>query len=424
MRHLKVLHISFLLKSALLFVFAAVIPAHAQNGDITFVHDPCIVKCGDAYYIFSTGDRLAVRRSHDLVKWEAIGSVFNAIPGWGKTKVPGVTNIWAPDIFYHKGTYYLYYSLSTFGSNRSCIGLATNVTLDPDAPGYAWADQGQVFQSNPDKDNFNAIDPNIVMDDAGKIWMSFGSFWGGIKLIELDSTTWKPKSDRLYAIASRSGVNAIEAPFIIRKNGYYYLFVSFDYCCRGAESTYKIMLGRSDRITGPYQDKFGRSMLAGGGHCVLSGSDRWRGPGHCAVLLEGDSSWLVHHAYDAENNGVATLRIRPLSWDKEGWPSAEEFDGVQQHDASGDAMGYALYQNFPNPFNSSTTIRYFIEKKSWVCIKIYDLLGNEIETLVNNKVEPGEYKIFWSPDDLASGVYACRLKVDKFHQMKKLIYLK
>ena len=422
---LKLFQISFFTISLLLVIFVLVLEADAQTGDITHVHDPCIIKCDDYYYIFSTGDRLAVRRSKDLIDWEFIGSVFNAIPSWSKIEVPGVTNIWAPDIFYHDGTYYLYYSLSTFGSNRSCIGFATNVTLDPEDLNYKWVDQGKVFQSEPGKDNFNAIDPNIVMDDSGKIWMSFGSFWGGIKMVELDSTTWKAKSDGLlYSIASRSGVNAIEAPFIIYKNGYYYLFVSFDFCCKGVESDYKIMVGRSDRIIGPYIDRYGKSMMDGGGNLLLSGYGRWRGPGHCAVLLERELSWLIHHAYDAEKNGIATLQVRPLGWDKDGWTLAGELIQEIQEVPTTVPTGYALYQNFPNPFKSTTTIKYDLPELTNVSLSIYDIRGNLVEILVNEQKMNFSYYKMWDAGAFSSGVYFCRMIAGDYTATKKLIIVR
>ncbi|MGI8995978.1 MAG: family 43 glycosylhydrolase, partial [Pyrinomonadaceae bacterium] len=114
---------------------------------------------------------------------------------------------------------------------------------------------------------------------------------------------------------------AIEAPAIVRKNSYYYLFVSFDFCCRGKDSTYNIRVGRARRLTGPYMDRSGQPMLEGGGTLVVAGQGRWVGPGHCAVLQDKDGEKLVYHAYDTEWRGIPTLRIAPLLWDAEGWPT-------------------------------------------------------------------------------------------------------
>ncbi|MEJ2545364.1 MAG: arabinan endo-1,5-alpha-L-arabinosidase, partial [Calditrichaceae bacterium] len=226
-----------------------------------------MIKADDYYYIFSTGDRIAMRRSPDMVNWQYIGEVFDEIPEWGKEEVPGVSNIWAPDIFYKDSTYYLYYSLSTFGKNTSRIGLVTNTTLNPYDKDYQWIDQGKVVESNEDNnDNYNAIDPNIFEDNDSTIWLSFGSFWSGIKLIQIDPKTMKPFiSGGLTAIAKRPYPDAIEAPFIIKREGFYYLFVSFDFCCQGVNSTYNIRVGRAEKITGPYYAENGTSMLSGGG---------------------------------------------------------------------------------------------------------------------------------------------------------------
>ena len=124
----------------------------------------------------------------------------------------------------------------------------------------------------------------------------------------------------LYSLASRSRPSAIEAPNIIRKNDYYYLFVSFDFYCRGKDSTYNIRVGRSRNLTGPYMDRSGKPMMQGGGTLVVAGTGRWAGPGHCAVLQEKDGDKLVYHAYDTESRGVPTLRIANIRWDSEGWP--------------------------------------------------------------------------------------------------------
>lgn len=296
------------------------------QGDIRQVHDPTIIKDGDTFYLFSTRAGIAIRCSKDLVSWRLCGDVFAHLPAWAATDVPGLRGIWAPDVSYFNGKYHLYYSASTFGSNRSSIGLATNQTLDPGSERYRWEDKGKVI-SSAKTDDWNAIDPNIVIDENGEPWLSFGSFWSGIKMRKIDPATGmlSSKDTKLYSLASRPRTaelpGAIEAPVIIRRRGYYYLFVSFDFCCRGVNSTYNIRVGRSKQVTGPYFDRDGRDMMEEGGTLLLSGGKRWRGPGHCAVLQDKDGEKLVYHAYDADARGVATLRIVSIVWDEAGWPT-------------------------------------------------------------------------------------------------------
>lgn len=299
-------------------------------GDIVNVHDPTIIKEGGTFYLFSTRAGISVRCSSDLIRWRLCGDVFAHLPQWTVVDVAGLRGLWAPDVSYFNGKYHLYYSASTFGSNRSSIGLATNLTLDPSSDNYRWEDQGKIISSNASTD-WNAIDPNIVLDEQGQPWLSFGSFWGGIKLRRIDLATGKlsGQDQKLYSLASRPRTKelpgAIEAPFIVRRNSYYYLFVSFDLCCRGKASTYNIRVGRARRVMGPYVDRSGVAMSEGGGTLLIEAEGRWRGPGHCAILQIEGGDMLVYHAYDAEKRGgVATLRIKPLFWDTEGWPTLSQ----------------------------------------------------------------------------------------------------
>jgi arabinan endo-1,5-alpha-L-arabinosidase len=295
------------------------------DGKIRRVHDPVIIKAEDAYYIFSTGRGIPIRKSTDLINWDMPfpNIVFASVPDWAAEKIPGQNDIWAPDISYYNGKYHLYYSVSLFGRNTSVIGLATNTTLDSKAEGYKWVDEGLVLESTA-ANNYNCIDPNLIIDADGVPWLAFGSFWSGLKMRRLDYATGKPSAedDTLYPLAQRF-VNdgAVEAPFIIRKGDFYYLFASFDSCCRGVDSTYYVVVGRSENVTGPYVDRDGVEMLKGGGTQVTFPTERWRGPGHNAILQENGMEYIVYHAYDAENQGVFTLRIDPLTWEADGWPS-------------------------------------------------------------------------------------------------------
>jgi arabinan endo-1,5-alpha-L-arabinosidase len=297
----------------------------AQEGAIRGVHDPCLIAADETYYLFSTGPGIPIRRSRDLYHWELSGRVFASNPSWFKEAVPGSSWVWAPDVTRFGGRYLLYYSVSTFGSNRSCIGLATNTTLDPSHPDYKWLDQGAVICSDR-YDDWNAIDPNFVVDGGDQPWLAFGSFWSGIKLAQLDPRTGKLMAGRrnLIPLASRPLSHAVEAPFLVHHGDYFFLFLSFDRCCQGVDSTYKVMVGRSLSVTGPYIDRRGASLLEGGGTQVLSTQGRVRGPGHNAVLRDGKRTWFVHHFYDADFHGARTLQIRPLHWDDDGWPRVGE----------------------------------------------------------------------------------------------------
>jgi arabinan endo-1,5-alpha-L-arabinosidase len=307
-------------------------PPLPQTAGEPRVHDPVIIREKDTYHVYYTGGGIASWTSKDLVRWDRGPTVFQPVPAWVATDIPQARGLWAPDISYFNGKYHLYYAASTFGRNRSAIGLATNVTLDPASKDYKWEDQGKVVESQT-TDRYNAIDPAIVVDDKGVPWMSFGSFWGGIKLRKLDADgKADPTDTTLYSLAYRpEGNHALEAPFIIRHGGFYYLFVSFDVCCRGLDSTYRIMVGRSEKVTGPYVDKAGKQLMEGGGTELLAGDGkRIIGPGHCGLVEDkpagdtttADARWLlVHHFYDGNTpRGDAKLQVRPVTW-ADGWPA-------------------------------------------------------------------------------------------------------
>ncbi len=300
---------------------------NAGAGDVRRVHDPAIAREGALYTVFSTNNGIRMRQSPDLVHWTHVGRVFEElVPAWGRERTGARAGVWAPDIAYWNGRFHLYYSVSTFGSQRSAIGLATNATLDTTSPAYAWVDRGAVIESAPGTSDFNAIDPNVVLDADGTPWLSFGSFWTGIKVTRLDPATGlRPAPGaEIHAIAARPGSNAIEAPFIVRRNDGYFLFASYDACCRGAESTYNIRVGRASAVTGPYRDHAGRDMLDGGGTLLLASCEHVRGPGHNAVVSDAAGDFLVHHFYDATDRGISHLQVRPIFWSDDEWPLVGE----------------------------------------------------------------------------------------------------
>jgi len=324
-----------------LLLIAAAGPAaeEAPAGDVAPVHDPVLIREGGTWHVFSTGlgegaqGLLAHRTSPDRVTWTRGAAPFAALPAWAARAVPGATNLWAPDISFVNGRYRLYYSVSTFGSNRSAIGLATSPTLDPARAGYRWRDEGLVIASTP-ADEFNAIDPAFVADAGGRHWLALGSFWSGLKLVRLDPATGKPLDPgaKPIALAARpvpAGAPApVEAPFILREGGWYWLLASYDYCCKGVGSTYYTVVGRSKAIEGPYLGRDGSPMLLGGGTVLLRAdlreTERFRGPGHAGAFRDADGWHLVYHAYDREHRGAPTLRIARLRWGADGWPRAEQ----------------------------------------------------------------------------------------------------
>jgi arabinan endo-1,5-alpha-L-arabinosidase len=286
------------------------------------VHDPStIVRDRDEYWIFYTGRGTPSFRSKDLFTWTAGPRIFTNAPPWVQQTVPnnrGGLDYWAPDVIKVRDRFFVYYSVSSFGKNTSAIALATNKTLDPESPDFKWSDEGVVFQTSTNN-NFNAIDPSITFDQEGKLWMTFGSFWSGIKLVQLDATTGKMlgSGGPIHAIAK---YESIEAPYIYHHDTNYYLFVNWGRCCRGTNSTYNIRIGRSPKITGPYLDKDGKDLAQGGGSLLLETDGPYIGPGHAGIYKEGERFWFSHHFYDATQRGASTLSIRPLTWATDGWP--------------------------------------------------------------------------------------------------------
>lgn len=301
------------------------------------VHDPVMAQEGDTYYVFSTGPGITFYSSTDMTHWKWAGKVFRKSPKWARRVAPDFNgHLWAPDIIHHNGQYYLYYAASAFGQNTSGIGVATNKTLDPGSKEYQWEDQGVVVQSVPFRDEWNAIDPAVSFDENGTPWLAFGSFWRGLKLVKLDSSLTKLAEPQVwYNLARRPSTTiidgeaepdgAIEAPFIFHKNGYYYLFVSFDFCCRGMNSTYNIRVGRSKNIQGPYVDKSGKSMLKGGGSLVLKGDKDWVALGHNAAYTFNGQDYMIFHAYESADHARQKLRILKIQWE-DNWPTVNPDD--------------------------------------------------------------------------------------------------
>ena len=307
-------------------------------------HDPVAAFCDGRYYVFTTG--LTVMSSADLKQWRFEERVLPDTQQWAKDK--GFRGMpWAPDIQFINGKWYLYYSYSRFGKNTSAIGVATNKTLNPASPDFKWEDQGMIVESIPGRDEWNAIDANVIVDEDGTGWLCFGSFWRGIKMFKLDETMlrmsepqeWYPLCRRPEGTAPviaggadglkldprgadfDAGNGAVEAPFLFRHGGYYYLFVSYDLCCRGKNSTYKVVVGRSEKVQGPYIDRDGMPLMQGGGTLVAGGDGRYSGMGHCAVVTFDNQDYMFLHGYDSQADYRSKLLVKKLSWSSDGWPS-------------------------------------------------------------------------------------------------------
>jgi arabinan endo-1,5-alpha-L-arabinosidase len=295
-----------------------------------------IVKCKDEYWVFYTGKGVPSYRSKDLVKWVRGPAVFKAAPEWIAQIVPENRNMqyWAPDVMKVGDRYLLYYAVSSFGKMTSAIGLATNPTLDPADPAYHWTDQGYVVRTQ-DGDGFNAIDPSIFHDRDGTLWMTFGSYWSGIKLVQLDPKTGKQITPdaKLFSLAYNE---SIEASFLCRHDDYYYLFVNWGSCCAGPKSTYNIRIGRSESVIGPYLDKAGVDMMHSGGSLFLNTTNGpLIGPGHAGILNAQGKDWFTSDFEgDIRMGGKATLAIMPLKWNADGWPEAIVNDVKNGHTAN------------------------------------------------------------------------------------------
>ncbi|MFO1511917.1 MAG: LamG-like jellyroll fold domain-containing protein [Verrucomicrobiota bacterium] len=304
----------------------AVPTAGGPRGSLA-IHDPStILKHKGRYYIYGTGPGILSKSSDDGVVWKDGPAVFSTPPAWVTNAAPGFNgDFWAPDVAFINGRYCLYYSVSSWSSQQSGIGLVTNPTLDPTDPNYLWTDQGIVIQSF-NGSSYNTIDPCVTTDASGNPWLAFGSYWNGIYLVQLDSITGKriSPSSTLTQLAYNS---SIEANCLFRRGGYYYLFVNWGSCCSGVNSTYNVRVGRSTSITGPYLDRNGVDLRANGGTLFLEATGKYAGPGHIGILNENGQRWFSYHYYDAGDYaswygayGAADFDLAPLAWTADDWP--------------------------------------------------------------------------------------------------------
>jgi arabinan endo-1,5-alpha-L-arabinosidase len=304
------------------------------NGAVSLVHDPTIIREGSTYYVLSTdpgttngqvGD-LPILCSTDQINWTRCGQVFNTIPSWIQSQFSGISTLWAPDVSYFNGLYHVYYVASNFGTNTSVIGLATATTM-----AGPWTDYGSAILQSTSSSYYNAIDPNILVDYGSgttvqHVWLTFGSFYGGIYQREINPATGTllATNTTMYQLATRPAVsgNPIEGASLVQKNGYYYLFVSFGYCCNSnyTTDTYQIAVGRGSSPNGPFADENGTSMLQGGGTVILSSGGEFTAPGGESVYTDATNGDLItFHALSNNQNGLDYLFVNQLTWPNN-WP--------------------------------------------------------------------------------------------------------
>lgn len=369
---------------------------NAKNG----VHDPTIIQVEDKYYLVSTDTQqpltqgVPIRSSNDLINWTFEKTALNGVPE-GANTWSSAEGLWAPEIIYVNKEYRMYYSASTFGSTTSMIGLACS-----DHPLGEWHDRGEVIKTNAEIADHNAIDANICYDEEGHSWMVYGSFFGGIYLVQLDHETGKCLRENDYgkclALRPQSVEGAIEGPYIIynKKSNYYYLFVSFD----SLNDSYNIRVARSRKIDGPYIDRNGRSMLDIQSDPTeigtkLLGSYQWidenplYGPGHNSIFTDkkNQQEFMVHHIRRTPSTADFFMQIRSLFWLEDGWPvvGATEFDGSVQRidDKSEQISGQWQIILFNNQSEVVKAKRMVIENG-----KLYDEICKEVSDLQRNMI--------------------------------------
>ena len=277
--------------------------AFALDGEIG-IHDPStVVLSNGKYYTYGTGGTGLV--SDDGWTWRR----GTALPRRGL----------APDVIHLGDRYYVYVAANS-GPTKAEINLISNKTLDPNSPDYKWEEGGVVASSDGVEDS-NAIDPGVFLDPTdGRLWLTYGSYFGYIRLVELDPTT----GQRLHPKeAPRNIAINGEASDMIYHDGWYYLLVTHGSCCRGADSGYNIRVGRSKNVAGPFVDNMGVDMLQGGGKLFVGSAGRVIGPGHFGLLDlgQGVQKFSLHYEADLDRGGASVLDIRPLQW-KDGWPVA------------------------------------------------------------------------------------------------------
>lgn len=277
--------------------------------------DPTIIKANDgSYYLYATEDtkNVPIYKSNNLTDWQFLGTAFtnNTRPNFEPNG-----GIWAPDINYINGKYVLFYSMSVWGGEWTCgIGVAT-----ADRPEGPFTDKGKLFRSN-EINVQNSIDP-FYIEDNGKKYLFWGSF-RGIYAVELADDGLSLKSG---AAKTQIAGTAFEGVYIHKKGNYYYMFASIGSCCEGVNSTYKLVVGRSESLMGPYLDKNGKNMMDNGYTVVIDKNPRFVGNGHCSEIVQDKqgNDWILYHGVDVNKPSSRVLLMDQIKWDNANWPLIE-----------------------------------------------------------------------------------------------------
>ncbi|KAJ7354462.1 glycoside hydrolase family 43 protein [Mycena albidolilacea] len=297
------------------------------QGPFFFVHDPSLVQREDGkYFLFTTHDKAGIiTATHLNGPWTEVGSI---LPRNSTIQLPGRDDIWAPDVSFHNGEYYAYYAVSTFGSQNSGIGLAISQTMEPGS----WVDHGLVFNSTTG-DEFNAIDPNLSIDEHGNPVLSFGSFWDDIFQVSLSKDLRTVISSPVQASFNSTSPNPEEGAFIWKHDSFFYLFISSGLCCGfvaddlpPAGDEYKVFVGRSKSAHGPFLDKNGLDMRETGGTLVLGSHGNIYAPGGQVIFTDKKTKKdvFVYHYVPVDspspfNDSFSSLGLNGIDWNS-GWP--------------------------------------------------------------------------------------------------------
>jgi len=369
-------------------------------------HDPSSPLYSDGkWWIFTTGTGIYTMSNSKFtgyLGWTSGSTVFSGSgPSWIQNYVPGFAgSFWAPEIVASGDTFLCYYACSSWGSQYSCIGLATAKALSG-----PWTDRGVVVYTTSSSSE-NAIDPFIF-----KGYLTYGSFFGGIRMALLDSLTGKPADTVRIAVASGD----CEASAMTENNGYYYLWINRGNCCQALLSTYHVQVGRSTNITGPFLDKSGVDLNDGGGSDIVTSSGRYIGPGCMGFNAEK----AVYHFYDGENNGDPKLMTAKLTYSND-WPV------ITRNYIPTDINSQEVDQNdaniYPNPFNNQFTLSFDPLTSTEASIEVINTTGSLIYTGKLGNLYSGTNQVNFTTSELnmkRSGLYLIQISTkDKIIRLK------